>query len=233
MISPAGVEMHGKGYLKRISRQNFLKNAFDEQKSFVKQANVIFDVGANVGNVATMYSKIYPGATIYAFDPLKEFANCYSSLPDDITFSAIALSDIKGTIKFNVNKSLDTSSILKSAKIGANSDKSCEFVETREVMSDTIDSFCNLNNISTIDILKMDVQGGELAVLKGAKMMLNEHKVKLIYTEAYFKEQYVDQPLFYDTARYLKDFGYELMDIYEPYYNERQILWCDAIFVPV
>ena len=47
----------------------------------------------------------------------------------------------------------------------------------------TIDSYCQKQNIKSIDILKMDVQGNEINVLKGAKQMLKEKRIKLIFTE--------------------------------------------------
>jgi FkbM family methyltransferase len=47
----------------------------------------------------------------------------------------------------------------------------------------TVDEFCRLNHIDCIDLLKIDVEGYELNVLKGAKGMLNSRRVRFIQFE--------------------------------------------------
>ena len=88
-----------------------------------------------------------------------------------------------------------------------------------------------LNNIKKIDILKIDVQGAEIEVLKGALDMLKKGKIKLIYTETYFEQQYVNQPLFHDISQLLYKHNFVLQDIYDPYFSKNNMLWCDSIFV--
>ena len=85
--------------------------------------------------------------------------------------------------------------------------------------------------ITHINILKLDIQGYELKALKGAEDLLRSKKIDLIYTEAYFIQQYHDQPLFPEIAMYLSKFGYQLQDIYNPIYGNDKIAWCDAIFM--
>ena len=46
------------------------------------------------------------------------------------------------------------------------------FDESEEVKIQTIDDFCKLNNLKEITLLKLDVEGSELACLKGAEQML-------------------------------------------------------------
>ena len=48
---------------------------------------------------------------------------------------------------------------------------------------DTIDDFCSANRIPKIDILKIDTEGFDLNVLKGAKQMLSRGQIAFIYTE--------------------------------------------------
>lgn len=130
-----------------------------------------------------------------------------------------------------VNRSVDTNSILESTKIGATSDKSCETVSKINIPITTVDEFCQENDISKIDILKMDVQGAELKVLEGSIKMLKHRSIKMIYTELYFVPQYHNQPLFHEVTALLYEYGYILQDIYDPYYNKTSILWCDSIYI--
>jgi len=52
-----------------------------------------------------------------------------------------------------------------------------------DVPSVTVDNFCAQSGIDHIDILKLDVQGGELLALEGTKHMLSRTAVTLIYAE--------------------------------------------------
>lgn len=231
LLSPFNIEIHGKGYLKKISKGEFRTDAFKLQKELIPKAQIIFDVGSNRGHVTKKYLNLYKNVMVYAFDPIEQFSIEYLKFGINAKFHNLAFSDVEGIFTFNINKSLDTSSLLGSTKIGANSDEQCKTVNQIKVQTKTIDKFCSENKISKIDILKLDVQGAELAVLRGAKNLLKTKKIKLIYTEAYFKPQYITQPLFHEISGYLSDHGYYLADIINPYYNEKQLLWCDAIFV--
>jgi FkbM family methyltransferase len=212
-----------------------LKDAFQTQLRLIKEARIVFDVGANKGQVTDRYAAMFPGAEIHAFEPFPDFKEEFLSRHGSnnmINWVNKALSERVGTTDYYINKNTDTNSLLKSVLIGAASDKSCRNVSSFQVQTETIDHYCTMHTIDAIDILKLDTQGSELAILKGAKKMLEEKKIALIYAEAFFQPQYENSPLLYDIANYLKEFGYFLEDIYEPYYNERFLLWCDAIFIP-
>lgn len=230
-----GVEIHGLGYLNKLSQGANKISVFKKQQELMSnEAKVIFDVGSNRGDITQAYLDHFPNSDIFAFEPVPEMADIYETrfkANNKVHLNKIALSDRAGSVTLYVNSSVDTSSLLPSQKIGASSDESCKTVSTIEVETGIIDDFVADQKLDTIDILKMDVQGSELAVLKGAKKALEQNKISIIYTEVYFKPQYVDQPLFYDIATFLKSYGYELQDLYDPYYNSSQILWADALFV--
>jgi FkbM family methyltransferase len=231
-----GFEIHGIGFIQSIQKMSFKEDAFLKQKEIIKgSVEVIFDLGANRGDVSLQYGKTFLQANIYSFEPFPEIFNILSSNVSgikNITAYQKALSDREGKFSFFVNQNADTNSLLQPKKMGLSSDKEVENRNQIEVDVWTIDNFCINNGIKKIDILKLDIQGGELAALRGAEEMLSEKNIRLIYTEAYFRQQYVDQPLFYDIAKYLEQFGYHLQDIYTPIYGKGSIAWCDAIFLP-
>lgn len=231
LLSPLNVELHGKGYIKKISKGEFRTDAFLIQKEILPHPQTIFDVGSNRGLITAKYLSMFNDAKIFAFDPIEHFSKEYLKFGPKVKFHNLAFSNVNGILDFNINVSLDTSSLLSSTKIGANSDEKCATINQIKVRTTTLDEFCKEHNIKNIDILKLDVQGSELAVLKGSEKLLKSKRIKLIYTEAYFKQQYLSQPLFYEIGGYLKDHGYYLADIFNPYYNGRELLWCDAIFV--
>lgn len=94
-----------------------------------------------------------------------------------------------------------------------------------------------------IDYIKIDVQGGELAVFQGAERLLANTLV--IHTEVEFVEMYENQPLFSDVDQYLRHQGFGLVKFLGPrsgpfrpcIFNGNvnaggnQLLWSDALYV--
>lgn len=83
---------------------------------------------------------------------------------------------------------------------------------TVEIDTTTLDEFCLSEDIHEIDFIQLDVQGGELAVLEGAANILSS-SVLAIVTEVEFTPVYVDQPLFSDIDRYLREQEFTLLDL--------------------
>ena len=236
-LKPFNAEIHGIGYIRKLQKSNGSRDAMETQSNiFSGKADVIFDVGANRGTVTKQYLQMFPRATIHAFEPSEEFVEAFNKANPDrkhIHLNHLALAQEEGVADFHMNAHSDTSSLLETISIGASSDRSCATIEIRKVQTLPLDKYCSSRGINYIDILKLDTQGAELSILKGAEEMLKEQKIGLIYTEAYFKPQYKDQPMLYDIANYLMQFGYYLEGIYDPYFNDKLMLWCDAIFLPV
>ena len=231
-----GVELQGVGYMRKLLSSQQSKNSFESQAAILNyEAKIIFDIGANKGLTTTEYLKFFPYAEIHAFEPFSDLFPLWQQITASnkhIHFNPVGVAEKSGTISFNVNSNHDTNSVLESIKIGAASDVNCKTIKRETIQVVSIDEYCKANNISEIDIVKIDTQGSELAILKGMKNLLTAKKIKLIYTETYFKQQYAEQPLLFDIAKYLQQFGYYIQDMYDPFYNEKLMLWCDTIFIP-
>jgi len=101
----------------------------------------------------------------------------------------------------------------------------------------------DIDQITAMDLLKLDVQGSELAVLQGAARRLEETLV--VQTEVQFVPFYKDQPLFADLDQTLRKAGFYLhrftplvSRVFKPlllnndaYAGLSQVLWSDAIYV--
>lgn len=238
ILSYAGLAIHGVNYIEKLKRESAAKDAFLSQKEiFEKSSNnelCIFDVGANRGTTIKKYKNLFKDAHIHAFEPTPEVFSTLekeTSGLSNVYIQQLAISEEIGTVTFYLNKSLDTNSLLPSVKIGASSDKGCENITQVQIETTTIDEYCRQNNILAIDILKFDIQGAELKALMGAQKMLEKKAIKLIYTECYFKPQYLNQPLFSNIFSYLTKFDFDLVDFYNPYYVNGSLAWCDAIFI--
>jgi len=191
-----------------ISNHNESKivNLLFKNNKFLKNKNnlpiVIFDVGCFRGDwsrniLKALKKKTSKQAMIYLFDVNPKSEIYLKSLIKNrnFKFNNIALNEEKGVKEFNFNtffecsgSSLDT--VYKDDKAWVRSRKIFlrffSFKKVKDfskitVNTDTIDNYCSINNISEIDILKIDVEGSEKRVLLGAEKTLK--KVKIIYTE--------------------------------------------------
>ncbi|HEV3327428.1 MAG TPA: hypothetical protein VG052_17550, partial [Puia sp.] len=68
-----GVELHGKEYLQSLANGDFKKDPLLIQKERVGgDCRIIFDVGANRGDITALYRQGFPEAEIFAFEPFPE-----------------------------------------------------------------------------------------------------------------------------------------------------------------
>ncbi|MBD2094593.1 FkbM family methyltransferase [Trichocoleus sp. FACHB-591] len=90
--------------------------------------------------------------------------------------------------------------------------KAMELMSTEMIETVTLDSFCKAEEINAIDVLQIDVQGGEFQVLEGATEII-ERSTLAIIAEVEFMELYLGQPLFGDVDSCLRRQGFTLFDL--------------------
>jgi FkbM family methyltransferase len=87
------------------------------------------------------------------------------------------------------------------------------------IKTKTIDGLAQNNEISVVDFVKIDVQGGELAILQGGESFFKQNIVGL-EVEVEFALMYKDQPLFSDIDIFVREkLGLELWDIRKTYWK--------------
>lgn len=164
----------------------------------LEEGQNFLDIGANIGYYSLLASKIIGNAgRVYSFEPsnrefrrlLKniELNNCTNIIPLNI-----ALSDLNSEIDFSVAK----------GHTGLNSiiiaDKSV--VKTSQIIrAMRLDSFFNSEN-RKLHLVKIDVEGAELLVLKGMKDILKAHTIQKFVIEI--------------TPRFFNAFDYKKEDVY-------------------
>jgi FkbM family methyltransferase len=139
----------------------FLKKNFPEA---LKKTAI--DAGANIGNHSVFFAQVFK--KVYSFEPvLKTFDILKINIRGRYNVEAInkGLSDSHRSERIAVSPANQGS-----ARIATNSD---EFTET--ISLTTLDSFVEKNKIK-VGLLKIDVEGHELSVLRGAKSFLNDQK---------------------------------------------------------
>lgn len=136
---------------------------------------VYFDVGANVGCHALPMAKLAgPTGRVYAFEPMtwayrKFCANLRLNNFSNVFIEKIALGETVGTFHgFFRNQWL----------ISSKQPASPPALE--EIQVDTIDNFCRRRNIEKVDLIKIDVDGMDLKVLRGGQQTLARSRPQVI-----------------------------------------------------
>jgi FkbM family methyltransferase len=216
----------------RKSRDPF----FVTQKLVRAGAPVIFDVGAHVGETATRYRELFPRALIHSFEP---FSASYESLKSQFRADPrvvphnVAVAESTGMGKLHVNKASVTNSLLESDRRGDDYWGKNLLDTESELAVETLalDDFCRAERIEHVDVLKIDVQGAEYAVLAGARGLLERHAVDLIYLEMIMAPSYVGQRKYHYYLKLLDELGYELFDLFNLGRRDGRLIQSDGIFV--
>ena len=149
----------------------FIKNVYDLTSDFIAgEGDVVIDIGSNIGLYAIKQAnRAGIGGKIWSFEPNPlSFERLTMNLEENSiknvkTFKK-AVSSKAGSVKFSVNFSMTVEGKLFHPGETAVSDKDTII----EVECVTLDDFVVENNIEKIDILKIDTEGEELEVLRGA-----------------------------------------------------------------
>lgn len=162
---------------------SYVKNQLN--KKYSHNNYNLFDVGANIGEYSLEMAKCFgDNVVIQAFEPI------------DTTYTKL-LENTKGYSiihAYNVGLSNESAimpmfttekegSALSSIYHNSGEHMNCELHVRKDCEFSSVDEFCNSINIDHIHFLKIDVEGHELAVLQGAKNMLNERKIDYIQFE--------------------------------------------------
>jgi len=176
---------------------------------FIKEGDVVFDIGANIGFFSLLAA--FKGARVFSFEPVFEtykrlLKNIkYFNAEKDVFAYPSALGDFKreSLIKFNINSS-DRSTIIDSSfqQMG-------NFI-LEKINIITMDDFIKENKIKKIDFIKIDTEGYELKILKGAKNTIQKFKPKIAISAYHKKEDKKEIPHF--LLRMRPDYQYKLIN---------------------
>lgn len=154
-----------------------------KQKSQGKK-NVIFDVGANMGDYSKAVIEVFDGTEfeIHAFEPSAVTCN---SFVNNINDERVILN------KFGIGAESGEATLWSTgdnAGIASVFHRDLEWTslkndKTEKIVIKTLDEYCDENKIECIDFLKMDIEGNEYNALTGAKKLLGEKKIKAIQFE--------------------------------------------------
>jgi len=199
-----------------------------------KGVKTILDIGANTGQAADTFRKIFPEAKIYSFEPLPD---CYQELMDNFKdvplFEAfnIALGDSVGEIVFNRNEYSPSSSLLPLADTHKINFPFAYEEVPQKVEIKRLDDMAAELEICTPMLIKIDVQGFEDKVIDGGLSVIS--KADVIIIEMSVEVLYEGQILFDGLYTKLKSMGFTYHGNYEQLCSpeDGRVLQMDSIFV--
>lgn len=209
------------------------------QKRLVGDAKVVFDVGATIGRTVARYLELFPNAMVYAFEPapanVKKFKERLPKLTgfEHVHLIPKAVLDLDGEASLNLYESCDHHSIYKGTKAFQTRErKPGRIIETIVVPAVQLDTFCSKRCIRRIDVLKIDTEGAERKVLAGAKRLLREGQIRLLYIEMCFWAYRIGQTKPWEILKYLRELGYYLHSLQAQHHDENgRLLNADGIFL--
>lgn len=169
---------HGQWLLDHGSASSIEANeTYDALKDI--EEPVIFDIGSNIGTYATWIAKIIPRGVLYCFEPqrlvfqmlcgnlaLNNFDNCHAY--------NMAIGDMNDFIEIQEPNYYQKEDFGIFSLIEDKIAKKSDYKYTIQIM--TLDSFVETFRIMKIDFIKIDVEGMDIAVLKGAKNTLKYYR---------------------------------------------------------
>ena len=143
----------------------------------MKSGGVMFDVGANAGAISMETALACPGIVIKAFEPQATLARLVSISAainnlDNVEIFPVAVGDQEGTVQLHMPAHALHASLRSSGESGEN---------VVDVLQVTLDGIVESGLLPPPAFIKVDVEGGELGVLNGAREILKQHSPIVIF----------------------------------------------------
>ncbi|GIW86815.1 MAG: hypothetical protein KatS3mg108_1139 [Isosphaeraceae bacterium] len=138
-----------------------------------REGMTFLDVGAHIGSVIDAVKRSCPRSRVVAFEAIPEkVAHLHKRFPD-VDCHACALGELDGEVSFFVNPVASGYSSLG----GPHGPDAAASIEIRVPMR-RLDGFGNLGKV---DVIKIDVEGAELGVLRGGEQVIQTHRPVIVF----------------------------------------------------
>lgn len=192
----------------------------------------VLDVGANRGQFALVAARRFPGVALYCFEPLpapRRTLERALARHRDLTVIDHAAAAESAEAEFLISRADDSSSLLPVTEVQTRNFPGTEAVRRIMVRTAPLDQLVDAECLTRPVLLKIDVQGTELEVLRGAKDVLDT--VDSVLVECSFVELYVGQALTGEIVVFLHDRGFALKAVCSPTADRHgRVLQADLLF---
>jgi FkbM family methyltransferase len=176
---------------------------------------IIFDVGANIGQSTERFNACFPGAMIWSFEPASEY---YTQLSNrffnttSIRCERLAVGAIEGEVELALTTWPTMNHIAaQSAKLPS----PIAIKGLEKVAMTTLDKYCSRHKIPRIDFLKIDTEGFDLEVLRGATSLISQGLISFIQCECSVSPDNLYHCSLETVQRFLEQMGHRLFGFYD------------------
>ena len=176
----------------------------------IRPDDVVFDVGANFGWFSVLFLKLLDKrGSLHSFEPVPPI---YEELKQNIALNKGKIEPKLNNFALGAKKTRTEINVFKNLPHGhaSLSDLGREDASTYDTEIITLDHYIEKYKIRKVDVIKIDVEGAEFNVLRGAEKLLKNNPPRIITMEVNYRTSrfFGYSPL--DMLEYLRSFGYRI-----------------------
>lgn len=191
----------------------------------------VIDVGANCGQFSLICRSALRDVSILAFEPIPSAARIFRKVHGHsprVRLIESALGEFKGVATLHVSESADSSSLLPIGRRQTDLFRNTSEIGTISVSVNRLDDFCEWWLGRNRQLLKLDVQGYELNVLRGAVETLKT--CGFVYVECSEVALYDGQALRPEVEKFLGSHGFTMKGRFNEQIHGGQLIQADYLF---
>ena len=201
-----------------------------------KKINLIFDIGSNTGQYAKSLRRYGYKNRIISIEPLeREYKILNIHFKNDKKFKSYnyAIGSENKITNINVAENSVSSSLYKPTKLHLNISKKINLIDKEKIELIQLDRLIKLKKIhisKSIIMIKIDAQGNEIEILKGAKNILQS--ARLIQLEVSFQKLYSKNKNYLEILNFLDKYNFKIIDFFYGVRSKKnhELLQADIIF---
>jgi FkbM family methyltransferase len=185
-----------------------------------RPVRVAFDIGAHRGQTARKLLRAFPGVQVHSFEPLPENFAVLQETTAGIAVRNVnaAVSDRSGTVTIARARSSDRASVYGSG-------------ERVELPAVTVDDYVREQGVDRVDVLKIDTEGHEEAILRGSLAQLESGRTEFVFCECEFSARSTEtHGDFHAIHALLEPLGYRVVSFYTGAVDKLGWIWGDVLF---
>ena len=179
--------------------------------------DIVLDVGANIGIVSAFFSRF--SKAVWAFEPEEDNQGIFR---ENMELNLIANVEL---VPFAIGEKCGEVEFYKRSSFGHHSVNASHITHVENkvrVAMTTLDDFCSTKGINQVSLLKIDVEGSEIEVLRGFESYLSRQKVDMIIFEHAPVLLPKDQT--FEVYDFLGEKGYSVFDFDSKFISRQQFL---------
>jgi FkbM family methyltransferase len=197
----------------------------------------ILDVGANVGDISAAALDTYPAANVICFEPVKNtfeiLKSRMASYKDRAHLFNFALSDKQETGLINITTAHGANSIMPQAQFHQEFNPHVREISKEEIKLVRLDDFAGKFPSQKIDIMKIDVEGHELNVLKGGADFISQNVDVVIIEISLMRDPSLADQAIFEVFSFFNKIGFCLVNVMDLHHIENksvQLVQMDCVF---